>query len=53
MLTISIDLPPAGELETTGDGTSPTQAQMDEEMKARQDFIDVASALSRNAGAAR
>jgi len=43
MLTISIDLPPAGELETTGDGTSPTQAQMDEEMKARQDFIDTVS----------
>jgi hypothetical protein len=40
---ISIVLPPTGELETTGDGTSPTQAQMDEEMKARGDFIDTVS----------
>jgi len=42
-LAISIVLPPTGELETTGDGTSPTQAQMDEEMKARRDFIDTVS----------
>jgi hypothetical protein len=42
-LAISVVLPPAGELETTGDGTSPTQSQMDEEMKARQDFIDTVS----------
>ena len=45
-LAISIDLPPAGELETTGNGTSPTQSQMDEETRARQRFIDtVASYL--------
>lgn len=47
-LTISIDLPPTGELETTGDGTSPTQAQMDEEMKARQDFIDTVSSYLKS-----
>jgi hypothetical protein len=42
-LAISIVLPPAGEIETTGDGGSPTQAQMDEELKARSDFIDTVS----------
>jgi hypothetical protein len=42
-LAITIDLPPSGELETTGDGTSPTQAQMDEETQARQNFIDAVS----------
>ena len=42
-LAISIVLPPTGELETTGDGTSPTQDQMDEEMKARRDFVDIVS----------
>ena len=35
-IAISIDLPPVGELETSGDGTSPTDAQMDEEKQARQ-----------------
>jgi len=45
-LAISIDLPPTGELETAGNGTSPTQAQMDEETRARRRFIDtVASYL--------
>ncbi len=42
-LAITIDLPPAGELETTGDGSAPTQAQMDEESAARQAFIDTVS----------
>jgi hypothetical protein len=42
-LAITIDLPPAGELEISGNGGSPTQAQMDEEMKARQNFIDLVS----------
>ena len=42
-LAISIDLPPTGELEISGDGTSPTQAQMAEETQARQNFIDVVS----------
>jgi len=42
-LAITIDLPPAGELEISGNGSSPTQAQMDEEMKARQNFIDLVS----------
>ena len=46
-LAISIDLPPTGELETTGNGTSPTQSQMDEETKTRQHFVDtVASYLA-------
>ena len=44
-LAISIVLPPTGELETTGDGSSPTQAQMDEEMKARSAFIEHRLAL--------
>jgi hypothetical protein len=34
-MAISIDLPPAGELETSGDGSSPTDAQMAEELQAR------------------
>jgi hypothetical protein len=42
-LAITIDLPPTGELETSGNGSSPTQAQQDEEMKARQNFIDLVS----------
>ena len=45
-LVISIDLPPTGALETTRNGTSPTQSQMDEETKTRQHFVDtVASYL--------
>jgi hypothetical protein len=40
-LAISIDLPPTGELETSGDGTSPTDAQMAEEMHARQNYLDI------------
>ncbi len=40
-LVISIDLPPVGELETSGKGTSPTKAQMDEERQARQNFLDL------------
>ena len=45
-LAITIDLPPAGELETTGNGTSPTQSQMNEETRARRHFVDtVASYL--------
>lgn len=42
-LTISIDLPPKGELETSGDGRSPTDAQMEEETQVRQDFLDIVS----------
>jgi hypothetical protein len=42
-LAITIDLPPTGEVETSGNGSSPTQAQQDEEMKARQNFIDLVS----------
>lgn len=48
-LAIRIDMPPTGELETTGDGKSPTQAQMDEEFQARQKFIDTVSPLFKAA----
>ncbi len=40
-LAIRIDMPPEGELETSGHGSQPTQAQMDEENRARQKFIDI------------
>ncbi len=40
LVAITIDMPPTGELETSGDGTSPTQEQMDEETLARQNFLD-------------
>jgi hypothetical protein len=43
VIAINIDLPPFGELETSGDGSSPTDAQMSEEMQARQNFLDTAS----------
>ena len=42
-MAISIDLPPVGELETSGNGSSPTAAQMAEEEKARQKFLDAVS----------
>jgi hypothetical protein len=42
-LAISIDLPPSGELETSGDGTSPTDAQMAEETQMRQNLLGVVS----------
>lgn len=42
-MAIRIDLPPSGELETSGDGSSPTDAQMAEEEKARQKFLDAVS----------
>jgi len=42
-IVVSILLPPTGELETSGDGSSPTDEQMSEELQARQDFIDVLS----------
>ena len=42
-LAISIDLPPTGELETTSNGSLPTEAQMAEEEKARQKFLDTVS----------
>ncbi len=34
-----IDVPPVGELEMSGDGSSPTQEQMDEEQAARDATI--------------
>jgi hypothetical protein len=42
-MAITIDLPPVGELETSGDGSSPTDTQMAEEMQARQNFLDLVS----------
>jgi len=42
-MAISIDLPPVGELETSGNGSSPTDAQMAEEEKVRQKFLDAVS----------
>jgi len=39
-LIVEIDVPPVGELETSGNGTSPTQEQMDEEQAARDKTID-------------
>jgi hypothetical protein len=38
-LIVEIEVPPVGELETSGDGTSPTQEQMDEEQGARDKAI--------------
>jgi len=43
ILTIRIDLPPKGELEASGDGSLPTDAQMAEETRARQNFLDIVS----------
>lgn len=39
-LIVEIDVPPVGALETSGDGTSPTQEQMDEEQAARDKTMD-------------
>ena len=47
-LAISIDLPPTGELETAGNGTSPTQSQMDEETRARQRFVDMVTSYLKS-----
>ena len=47
-LAISIDLPPTGELETAGNGSSPTQAQMDEETRARQRFVDMVTSYLKS-----
>ena len=38
-LVVEIDVPPVGELEVTGDGSSPTQEQMDEEQAAREQTL--------------
>jgi hypothetical protein len=42
-LVISIDLPPVGELEISGNGSSSTDAQMAEEKQVRQKFLDTVS----------
>jgi hypothetical protein len=39
-LLVKIDAPPQGELETSGDGTNPTDDQMAEEQRFRQSFLD-------------
>jgi len=43
LVAIKVDLPPTGELETSGDGRAPTDAQMAEESQARQKFLDLVS----------
>ncbi len=47
-LAISIEMPPTGELETAGDGAALTDAQMAEELQARQDFLDLISPFLRS-----
>jgi len=42
-LAMSIHLPPTGELEISGNGSSPTEDEMAEEMGARQSFLDIVS----------
>ena len=39
-LLVKIDAPPQGELETSGDGTNPTDDQMAEEQRFRRSFLD-------------
>ena len=46
-LAITIDVPPIGELEISGNGSSPTNAQMAEEKQARKKFLDVVSPYLR------
>jgi hypothetical protein len=40
IVAIKVELPPKGELETKGGGESPTDEQMQEESRIRQDYID-------------
>jgi hypothetical protein len=40
-LIVHIDVPAVGELELTGDGSNPTDAQMAEETAARERILDV------------
>jgi hypothetical protein len=40
ILIVHIDVPPSGELEVTGDGSSPTDEQMAEETAARERILD-------------
>ena len=42
-LVIRFDVPPSGELETTGNGTSPSDAAMAEELAARDAVLDALS----------
>jgi hypothetical protein len=39
-VAIRIDMPPKGVLEETGEGSSPTEEQMNEEQEVRQAFLD-------------
>lgn len=39
-MVIRLEQPPKGELELSGQGSSPTDEQMNEETQIRQDFID-------------
>ena len=40
VLIVKIDAPPQGELETSGNGSNPTDDQMAEEQRFRQSFLD-------------
>jgi len=39
-VVIRVDMPPKGELEVSGQGTSPTDEQMKEESQIRQEFLE-------------
>lgn len=42
-VVIQIEMPPKGQLEVSGGGSSPTEDQMNEETQIRQDFMDFVS----------
>ncbi len=42
-LIVHIEVPPVGDLEQTGDGTSPTDEQMAEETAAREKIVEALS----------
>jgi hypothetical protein len=42
-VVIRIDMPSKGVLEVTGEGSAPTDDQMAEERRARQEFLDAVS----------
>ena len=42
-VAIRVDMPPRGELEVSGQGSSPTDEQMKEESQIRQEFVEHAS----------
>jgi hypothetical protein len=40
IVAVKVEMPPKGELETKGGGESPTDEQMEEESRIRQEYID-------------